>query len=429
MNKTFIKAIITAVLVLALLIPTAFIQELITERENRQHEVLAEVSNKWSGPQTITTPYIVVPYLSIEKNAEGKDITKEKQLIFFPENLHVKTNLTPEIRHRSIYTVLLYRSFSSISGDFKIKLPDAISIKMLQLQKATFCIGVADFKGIENKSAVHFNNDSLEMNPGLPSSLLDSIGISTPILLTEANLTNSLPFATTLQIKGSDHIRFTPFAGKSSFKMSSVWKTPVFDGNSLPDNHIVNDSGFKANWIFNKTNLPFGTVLNNTKIDKHQFSFGLNMVNPSNHYTKTMRCAKYAILFIGLTLALFFTIEILQAKPMHPVQYILIGFALVIFFTLLLSIGEFIIFNLAFIIAAAATIALITLFAYNHFKKWKTAGLFALVLTMQYTFIFILIQMEDKALLIGSIGLFIVLAFIMFATRKLNWYESNLPKN
>ncbi len=429
MNKTFIKAIITAALVLALLIPTAFIVDLISERQSRQHEVVAEVSNKWSGPQTITTPYILVPYLSIEKNLEGKDIAKEKQLVFFPDNLQVNSIITPEIRKRSIFSVLLYRSLSTFSCDFKLTIPEGISINMLQLQKSTFCIGITDYKGIEKKSVVHFNRDSLEMSPGLASNLLDSIGLSTPIKLTEANLLNQLPFTASLHLKGSEQLRFTPFAGNSHFKMSSTWNAPVFDGNSLPDHHEVNKSGFKASWIYNKTNLPFGTILNDTKIDKNQFSFGLNMVNPSNHYTKTMRCAKYAILFIGLTFALFFTIEILQYKPMHPVQYGLIGFALVMFFTLLLSIGEFLFFDLAFIIAAAATISLITFYAYNHFKKWKTAGLFALVLTMQYSFIFVLIQMEDSALLIGSIGLFIILAFIMFATRKLNWYGSEISKN
>ncbi|MEI6524313.1 MAG: cell envelope integrity protein CreD [Bacteroidota bacterium] len=426
MNKTLLKAIITSIMVFALLIPTSFIQSLIREREAREREVFTEVSNKWSGPQTITTPYLLIPYLMVEKNASGKDISIEKQLIFFPDNLLVNTNLIPEFRPRSIYKVLLYRSFSSVKGDFNLKLPDGITASMLLLKKASFCLGIDDFKGIEKKISVQLNNNSLELSPGLPDSILNDNGLSTPIDLNENNLFSRINFSTNISLKGSEHLRFTPFAGNSKFEMNSTWTSPAFDGNNLPDERILNNNGFKAKWVYNKTNLPFGTVLNNKKINSKSLSFGVNMVNPTNHYAKTMRCAKYAILFIGLTFALFFIIEIMQEKPMHPVQFGLIGFALVIFFTLLLSIGEFIFFDYAYCVSASATILLISLYAQSHFKKWSTAGLFALIIAIQYVFIFVLIRLEDTALLLGSIGLFVILALIMFATRKLNWYDNSL---
>jgi inner membrane protein len=146
------------------------------------------------------------------------------------------------------------------------------------------------------------------------------------------------------------------------------------------------------------------------------------MVQPADQYTKTNRSVKYAILFIGLTFALFFIIELMQKKPIHPVQYVLIGIALVIFFTLLLSISEFILFDYAYLIAALATVLLITLYAKSHFKNIKTASVFGSLLTCLYAFIFVLIRLEDAALLVGSIGLFIILALVMFGSRKINWY-------
>ena len=136
-----------------------------------------------------------------------------------------------------------------------------------------------------------------------------------------------------------------------------------------------------------------------------------------------MRSIKYAILVIGLTFALFFIVEILQKNPVHPIQYILVGLALVIFYSLLVSISEFIPFDSAYLIAAIATIILITLYTKSHFKNWKTAGIFFGVLSGLYGFIYTLISLEDTALLTGSIALFVVLAIAMYATRKINWYQ------
>ena len=141
-----------------------------------------------------------------------------------------------------------------------------------------------------------------------------------------------------------------------------------------------------------------------------------------------MRSVKYAILFIGLTFSLFFVVEIMQKKPFHPLQYVLVGLALVIFFTLLLSISEFLLFDISYLIASIATISLITLYAKSHFKSWSIAGVFAGVIGLIYGFIFVLIRLEDTALLVGSIGLFVILALAMYASRKINWYGNPLPE-
>jgi inner membrane protein len=167
--------------------------------------------------------------------------------------------------------------------------------------------------------------------------------------------------------------------------------------------------------------------LRDTKFEPGAFAFGVTMIQPADQYAKTERAVKYAILIIGLTFSLFFIVELMQKKPIHPVQYVLIGLALVIFYTLLLSISEFLLFDIAYLVAAIATILLITLYANTHFKSWRSAGIFAGVLTLLYGFIFVLIRLEDTALLVGSIGLFIILAIAMYASRKINWY--GVPKH
>jgi inner membrane protein len=225
-----------------------------------------------------------------------------------------------------------------------------------------------------------------------------------------------------VKIKGSEQLHFQPYAGNSRFTLKSDWKNPSFDGSDLPSQRAINDSGFVATWNFNKANLSFGTVLKDFKLDPGSLSFGVTLVQPADGYAKTDRSIKYAILFIGLTFSLFFIIELLQKKPIHPVQYVLIGLALIIFYTLLLSMSEFIAFDLAYFIAALATILLISFYAYGHFKSFKTASVFGGVLVLLYGFTFVLIRLEDTALLLGSVGLFIILAIAMYASRKVNWY-------
>ena len=189
-----------------------------------------------------------------------------------------------------------------------------------------------------------------------------------------------------------------------------------------PAKETISDKGFSASWSFNKANLPFGMVLRDFKFDESALAFGVTMMQPADQYAKTNRSVKYAILVIGLTFSLFFIIELMQQKPIHPVQYVLIGLGLVIFYSLLLAISEFIPFDYAYLIASFSTILLIGFYAKNHFRSWKSSGIFSGVLTLLYGFIFILIRLEDTALLVGSIGLFIILAITMQASKKVNWY-------
>ena len=421
-NRIIIKAAITGVLILVMLIPTIFIANLVQERKARQTEVVSEVSNRWARAQVLTGPYIFLPYKVIIIDKDKKVTEQLEHIILLPDNLNVNGQVSHELRQRSIYKVLLYRSSLQNTGDFIFKIPKEIDSSLIQWQDAKMCYGLSDFKGIEEKLTIQFNGNDYELSPGLPSNDIDSTGLSASIALSRADEGKKIPFHINLKIKGSEQLHFIPLAGDSRFTLQSDWASPSFNGSDLPSVRSVSDSGFTATWSFNKANLPFGTVLKDFKYDENSLAFGVTLIQPADGYSKTDRCIKYAILFIGLTFSLFFIIELMQKKPVHPVQYILIGLALIIFYTLLLSISEFLAFDFSYLIAAVATVLLISIYAYGHFKNGKTAAIFGGVLTLLYGFTFVLIRLEDTALLIGSIGLFIILALAMYASRKINWY-------
>jgi inner membrane protein len=429
-NKILIKGLVTGALILLMLIPTLFINNLIAEREARQKEVVKEVSSKWATAQTLSGPFLVVPYIDTFINSEGKTVVAKTKLLLMGNELNVNGSIIPEQRPRSIYKVLLYKSDITMSGAFKVKWPADINLSNVDYSNAKLCFTLSDFKGIEEEIYINFNGQKLLLTPGLPVDDFGAVGLSVPVILSPDAAVAGIPFSMQVKIKGSEQLHFIPMSATSKFQLNSVWHSPSFDGDMLPNDRQISDSGFLAKWNFNQANLPFATVMKENTLHEKTMEFGVSLVQPADQYNKTMRSVKYAILFIGLTFAFFFIIELMQKKPFHPVQYVLVGLALVIFYTLLLSISEYILFDYAYLVAALATILLISFYAKGHFNSWKTAGIFFGLLSCLYGFIFILIRLEDTALLVGSIGLFIVLALVMFASRKINWYgQSEIVTN
>jgi inner membrane protein len=424
-NRPLIKGIITAVLILVMLIPTFFISSLVRERQQRQAKVTSDVASKWAQDQTITGPYLYIPYQ--EKLKDDKTPASTKELILLPEDLSVTGDIIPEERKRSIYKVLLYKSNLNAKGTFHLQLPKDMDPASVIWSDIKLCMGISDFKGIEKKVSIVCNGKSYDLTPGLPTAGIDSSGLSSTVEFTPQMLGNAIHFEMPLQIRGSRQLHFAPLSGNSQFTLQSSWPNPSFDGTSLPSVREVSEGGFSATWTFNKANLPFNTIVTGGGIKKQPFSFGVSMVQPADQYAKTERSVKYALLIIGLTFSLFFIVELMQKKPIHPMQYVLVGLALVIFYTLLLSISEFIVFDTAYLLAASATVLLISLYTKGLFRSWKTAGIFGTTLAGLYAFIFVLIRLEDTALLLGSIGLFIILAAVMYVSRRINWYPASQP--
>jgi inner membrane protein len=422
-NKILYKAIVTGLLIMIMLIPMIFVSNLVQERKQRRKEVEKDVSNKWAAPQTVSGPYLYVPYKKTITGVTGKTSYTSGYFFILPEQLSITGNIDTEERKRSIYKVLLYKTKVSGSGHFQLVIPHNIEPEDIQWSEIKLCMGISDFKGIEQKIDLQFNHTKPVLLPGLPNADIDSNGLSVSVPVNATDIGKTLPFHTQIALRGSGQLHFMPLAGNSSFALQSKWTSPSFDGNTLPTSRKVNTEGFHANWSFNNANLPFTTVITDAKVIPRSMAFGVSLLQPGDEYAQTDRCSKYAILLIGLSFALFFIMEIMQKKPVHPVQYVLVGLALVIFYTLLLSISEITSFDLAYFIAASATILLITVYVHSHFQKAKTAAYFTLLLSLLYGFIFILLRLEDTALLVGSIGLFIILAVVMYASRHISWYQ------
>ena len=430
-NRVTFKGISVGILILVLLIPTAFIHELIIERKHRQVEVAAEVSSKWAGSQTITGPFLMVPYTEEVKNSEGKLVLVRHIAYFLPEQLEINGNILPEVRSRSIYKVVLYKSILQVQGGFSAERFADLGINpgSLSLNEAQLCFGLTDNRGIDDQLSINWNGNEKSFNAGVPKNALVNSGVSVPVSVNENDSARSFSFDIQLKLKGSEHLFFTPLGRQTQVKLQSPWANPSFDGRFLPANKVVTDKGFNAEWKILHFNREFPQAWSDSEINVGSSSFGLNLLQPNDAYAKTLRAVKYAILFISLTFCLYFFIELFQNRSVHPMQYILVGLALCIFYTLLLSVSEYLNFNLSYAIAAAATVLLITLYTKSLFEKWMIGILFGVFLGLLYTFIFILIQLQDGALLFGSIGLFILLATVMYYSRKIDWNYSTRSKS
>ena len=431
-NRVVFKAIIIGILTLLLLIPTVMIRQLIVEREGRQEEAAAEISSKWSGKQILTGPVLSIPYLENYKDEAGNVKAVVKYAHILPEQLNVSGELFPEKRNRSIFEIVVYKSQLKFSGYFNTITPGMLNVPKASFmpEKAFITFGISDLRGIEEQITFKWNNSSLNFNPGVETTDVVQSGINTRVKINLSDsLTSRYDFSFDLNLKGSQTLYFVPIGKITEVNINSKWKSPGFDGAFLPDTRTIDDKGFKASWKVLNMNRNYPQYWTESTYKVDDSSFGINLLMPMDGYQKASRSLKYAILLIALTFMIFFFIEIMNNKLLHPFQYILVGLALSIFYTLLLSFSEHMTFNLAYILAAVLTMGLIFLYTRSILVDKKLSLLIGSVLFILYAFIFTIIQLEDYALLMGSIGLFVALAIIMFYSRKIDWYHTGIKKN
>ena len=420
-GKLFLKIIIIFVMALGLWLPTNLIMDMVKEREGRQKEAIADISNKWAGKQTVIGPILMIPYNETGKDDKGTYLIK-KNAYFVPDRSDINSIIYPEKRHRGIYEVAVYRSDITMNIKFnplqweQLKIP----AKTMLWNEATLVFAVSDnIKGINEDLYVNWNDSNILFNPqpaGL-TNLSDAFVASIPFSFEDASKehTCSIKFS----LNGSEQLLFTTAAREYKLTMQSGWSNPSFTGIKLPDSRDVKDSGFIASWKYMNRSVP--QVWKNTFYDLSASTLGSDLMITVDNYDKTERSVKYALLCIMLTFAAFFLVETIYKKPLHLVQYGLAGLALVLFYTLLLSISEYTGFNPAYLIAGLATVGLVTWYVGSVMQSSKLALFISFVLTVVYSYIFIIIQLQDYALLMGSIGLFIALAVIMYFSRKLQW--------
>jgi inner membrane protein len=435
-SKLLIKALIIGILVLLLQIPAFYVRNLIEEREARQKEAIAEVSSKWAGQQNITGPILVLPYWANEDDSTQKKRSKHYSS-FLPDELNVSAKLIPQEKSRGIYKVILYNSKINISGIFKTVQPQKLNIPVENIiwSESFIRLHLSDYKGLNEEPTLTWNDQSLNLMAQSIDPVAMEEGLIAPITITGINDLKDIRFSSELNLSGSEKLLFTPVGKSTSVQLASSWPHPSFTGNILPQTSQVNDSGFSATWksLSHKRNFPQqwkdddflvyqikeNRVAGNSTISNA--SFGVDLFVPVNGYQKTMRSIKYAALCILLTFAAFFIIETNNKKSIHPFQYGLIGVALILFYTLLLSFSEYIGFNPAYAIASVFTIGLIAWFVKGILASSRLAILLSSILMLLYVYVFTILQLQDYSLLLGSVGLFITLGVIMYYSRKIQW--------
>ncbi len=438
-----LKMLTIGLLALLLLIPVGLLQSLINERQQLRDEAIREVSSKWGLEQTLIGPILSVPYDYVRSGPDGELLRETGYAHFLPDQLQIDGALQPQERYRGIYVVVLYETRLAIETTFKNLHPEALNIPetALQWSNAQLTIGISDMKGIESAIEVVGNDTTYAFGPGTPSNDIFDSGASLPLGLNAQP--DSLDFGFELRLKGSSQLSFAPFGRTTTVSLTSGWPNPSFEGAFLPDQRAVTDTGFTATWRVLELNrnyaqqgigsfigraAPGVPVVRNEYAapppgNYHLSTFGLRLLLPIDEYQKTMRSAKYATFFVLITFLTFFFIEVLNRRRLHPIQYLLIGSAIILFYILLLSVSEHFAFNSAYLVSAAIILGLITFYSAFVLRNLRLTLLVGSILAVLYGFFYSLLQLRDYALLLGSIGLLLILATIMYLTRNIDWYN------
>ncbi len=423
--SAILKVATISVLILLLIIPTAMIRSLITERKERQFDAINEVSSKWGGEQILTGPVLTIPYKTFEVDRLGQKVNmKTHNAFFLPEVLNISGTINPEIRYRGIFQIAVYNSKINFTGKFKS--PDFSDIKnentIILWDESFISFGITDMRGIKETIKFSWNNQNVVCEPGIQIKEMMNSGFTSRVSDLNNESVKSFDFSCDMSLNGSKKINFIPLGKETIVKMKSSWKDPCFDGAFLPDSRTINENGFEASWKVLQFNRNFPQKSYDKDLNFDSSAFGVSLLLPVDMYQITDRSVKYAILFITLTFVVFFFIEVLKKLKVHPIQYILVGLGLCLFYLLLLSLCEQISFGFAYLVASAGIIGLIGGYSRSVFKNNKLSLMLTAVLIVLYGFIYVLIQLQDYALLMGSLGLFMVLAVVMYLSRKINWY-------
>jgi inner membrane protein len=433
-----VELIILGTLVLVLILGLMIIRSLVSERSKRAASVRSEIASSWGQKQTIGGPVLVVPFLVRYVDTNGRQQAVKERARFLPERLKTTGQLHPDRRSRGIFDTVVYRADLGVTGAFAR--PDFsiwnVPPENILWNEAVITIGISDLRGLRGNPAFRWRGRNLELSGGTGDAKLWSTGLTAAVPLDGNVAEPELPFAFDLRLNGSEEILFLPLGGESVVELTSPWPDPSFSGAYLPESRSVSPSGFKARWSVSALARSYpqqwrdsGEEENTNAVNAvYPSAFGVGLYSPVGHYQKAERSMKYGALFIVLTFLTFFLYELLSPVTLHPVQYFLVGGALCLFYLLLLSISEHAPFAAAYLIASVATIALISSYGAALLRsRLRVLGL-AGVLTLLYSYLYVLLQLEDWALLMGSIGLFLILGLVMYATRRVDWDSAHLGR-
>lgn len=465
-NSIGFKVLIICLVSVGLLIPGAFISSLSGERKANAASAQREMSAKWGLPQYITGPILQMPF------NEGKE--KSNHYIL-PKELNVSADVRSKTLHRSIYDVVVYDTDIDMSGSFSIRglLPEKNDSLRTQPDKSKLKIGLTDLRGIVDKLTIEFGGKTYDLNDGgtdcnfqnsSGSGVYSSYGdarnsarnrlepdfdfsfdngsdnseaVSRPSLgsvaegkidLSQYLDSTDIPFKLHMKLKGSEALGFAPIGETTRVNVKGDFPNPSFGGGFLPNEREVKADGFTASWKVISINRPYPQSFSDDlsyPITNSQVHVA--MKTQVDNFRKTDRAIKYAFLVIVLTLVAALFVELRTRRPINAFQYLLVGLALVLFYSLLLSFGEYIAFGWAYLIAAGMTVSMVTLYLIGVLQVKKQALMVGGLLAILYSYIYILLNLETYALLVGSIGLFLILALIMYYSLDLT-RKGAMPK-
>lgn len=415
MQSTTAKIIMVGVLTLVLLIPLQYVRSLIDEREENQRKTEENISREWGDNVYIYGPVLKVPYYTS---------SSVKYAYLFPDKLAADADVQSESRRRSLYETAIFNARVKFTGNFGILDAgnSAVSPENLQWDRATVLMNTNGLKSIRDAITINFNGTKYTMEPAASENAGDSlVSLETqPINLTSAR-TGKMPFTLDVSYSGSKRLGIAPIGKITETKMTSNWPSPKFEGYIQPEKESVSGDGFTANWKISQLNRPFAQQHFGNLPNLKKYSYYVNFNVPIDEYKQNMRASKYGFLVIGLTFLIFFLIQSISKISIHIFQYTMIGLALVMFYTLLVSITEHSSFRTAYIIAGLSVVVMITLYSISILKNRKFPMFIGAALSGLYAFIYVIIQLEHYALLAGSIGLFLILGAVMYFSRKIDW--------
>ena len=435
-NSASARLLVMGLLAILLLVPLMWVQSIVSERASRRTEATAEVSGTWGGPQTIGGPVLAVPYTVSWIDNEGRPQRSPGRAFFMARSVQIDGQVATELRQRGIFDVPVYRTTLKISGVFVR--PDLDWIRpapdVIDWDRASVHVGLGDPHGVVRRATLQWRGRELPFAGGADDVGLFRTGLHAPQTpIGDLAAGKEIPFAFTLELNGTRDLRFLPSAGETTVRLTSSWPHPSFSGTALPETRSVAGNGFTAEWRVQDFGRTYPAQWTNSEAKSDilpaavaQSAFGVSLLQPVDIYQQAERAVKYSVLFIVLTFLIFFLWEIFSATLLHPMQYAFVGFAICVFYLLLVSISEHTGFDLAYLIASSTTTLLIAGYARAVLRGLARGVSVLAALTTLYGFLYLLLRLEDYALLAGSVALFLILAFVMFITRGMDWYGMKL---
>ncbi|XMO87166.1 cell envelope integrity protein CreD [Algibacter sp. AS12] len=438
--KTSITArmLMVGFLVIILLVPLSYINSLINERAFRQKDVVNEINKKWGNDVLVYGPVLKLPYKTYSEtktfNEKTKTYFKETQThikyaYIFPEHLNATVDVNSKTLKRGNFESAVFTTTMDFTGNY---IPVDLTAKGIKQEDvvwndSSIIIKTSNLKGIKSEVQIKLEDKAYSFETNFNQNNNSRLDVLESALIKNETLlkTKNMPFSFSMTFNGSRQIELIPIGKTTTMHMNSNWADPSFMGNYLPNDETksITKDGFKADWKILHINRAFSQQHLKSIPKLSQFAFGTKFMVMVDEYQKSERSAKYGFLVIGLTFLVFFLIQTLSKINIHPFQYLMIGLALTMFYTLLVSISEHSNFLKAYVIAGTSVIVLITLYSKSILKTFKFPLFIGLSLTGLYAFIYVIIQLENYALLVGSIGLFLILAIVMFVSRKIDWHN------